>query len=264
MEKKTANKKTSFALALESSNSNSKSFRNKRKSYKRQDHSESTTSLLFKNTTNASYFDVEKNENNRKVFFTIFTNAKKDIWNKRNFYRAFLIANLFTYFLETDNHWRVPIRQITSKLQVAYKAVSPSVSNIYGETSKIYPRLTAEAKLDFLAFAAIENFFEKATSLNSAEAGKINELDLKIIMKDFGLSEIHDPVLDLAGKGYDKLRRRVFDLGKIAEKIFVNQVAAAELQSDELVFKASGLKKNEDNTRKFPMDPRRLHSSPMV
>lgn len=115
-----------------------------------------------------------------------------------------------------------------------------------------------------MAFAAIENFFEKAKTVNSAEDGKINELDLKIILKDFGLVKIHDPVLDLASKGYDKLGRRVFDLGVLAQKVFVNQVAAAELKSDELLFKASGLRRNQDPSRLFPQPPRRLATSPLV
>jgi hypothetical protein len=158
----------------------------------------------------------------------------------------------------------VPIKKIVSKIQTAYKEVSPSLNNLHAKTTGIYLSLPNGTKIDLLAFAAIENFFEKTNSLNSAEAGKINELDLKIILKDFGMSKIPDTVLDVASKGYDNLKRRLFDLPKIAQKIFVNQVAAAELKSDELLFNASGLKKNDIPGRRFPQSHRRFKISPLI
>jgi len=130
--------------------------------------------------------------------------------------------------------------------------------------SKIFSSLPVEVKLDVLTFSAIQNFYEKAKSLNLSEEGKINELEIKILLKELGMKSIPDTVLDLASIGYDNLRRRVFNIYKIAEKIFINHSTAKEIKDHENQIEKTGVKKNTDPSRKFPQYRRRFASSPFV
>jgi len=254
------------SLNKNSRKSNTKSsFSSKSKKYsRRQDNSLSTSSLYIAKTTNSTYYDVQKNEKNRKVFFTIFCDANKNFWQKRNYYRAFRLAHLFTDLLKDDYSWRIPVQVILKSIKTAYEGIFPNTVDYQSEITSIFYSLPIEVKIDILTFFSIENFYEKISTLNIAEVGKISEVDIKSILKDFGLNSIPDTVLDIARKGYDKLRRRVYDIHKLAKKIFINHAAAAELKNDELIIKKHNLKKNTDPSRKFPQDKRRFTSSPLV
>lgn len=228
-------------------------------------HSLSKKPLANKDNSKASYYFFKKNKANREVFFTIFRNFKQNVWDKKVFFRAFQFSNLFTTFLKNDHYYRVSVTHILKNLDKAYLEIYPNLLNKFASnTSKIILSLPIEIKLDILTYLGIEYFYEKIKTINAAEEGRVNEIDLKLVMKDFGMGNIPDTVLDIAARGKDSLNRRVFDLKTLANKLFINQATSVEILSDEMLIKEKDLKPNSDPSRKFPQDRRRFLSSPLV
>merc|ERR1712032_1328516 len=66
-------------------------------------------------------------------------------------------------------------------------------------------------QLDIITYLALKNFELKVASHKNDSNDQINESLLKIIMKDYGMINMPDSVLDLSMKGNDVLGRRVYD-----------------------------------------------------
>jgi len=83
-------------------------------------------------------------------------------------------------------------------------------------------------------------------------------------MKDFGMINVQEEVLDVALKGYDKLKRRIYTVDNVIRDLIIVQAVAAEKKRMENLQKKHKLKKNNMRERKFPIGKRRLNSSPFA
>ncbi len=73
-----------------------------------------------------------------------------------------------------------------------------------------------------------------------------------------------DTVIDVAKKGYDVMRRRLYDHREAIKYVILVHTAAAEVRRSDRAIKDHHLKINDDWSRKFPGVKRRYESSPLV
>ena len=125
--------------------------------------------------------------------------------------------------------------------------------------------LPKEIQLDILDYIQLENFQRKVQSHKNDSNDQINEGLLKIIMKDYGMINMPDTVIDLTAKGTDILGRRLFDPKTTLTSIITIQAAAGDDIRSKNRIKEFGLKKNEDPSRAFNGDSgKRFFASPLV
>jgi hypothetical protein len=230
---------------------------------KKQDASLTTASFHDPSTVNASFYDKNKNVVNRHVFFTSMCGIDKRYWTKDIFYRAFQWANLF-FELVADKRWLVSSSTFIEKLPNMYETVNPPISQITRNNYGLYKSIPRDVKVDLLTFLALENHTFKFNIHKLSSNQLINETHLKIILKDYGMVNMPDTVIDLAKKGYDSLRRRLYIPKEVIKNLIIIQSAAGENMRNKEYLSVFGLKINSDYSRRFPNLPRRFESSPLV
>jgi hypothetical protein len=93
----------------------------------------------------------------------------------------------------------------------------------------IYKAIPRSIKLDILTFLALENFEYKLHLFNKQNSNvKVNEILLKILMKDYGMINMPDAIIDLSKRGYDELKRRLYLQSDVIRNIIIIQAATAE------------------------------------
>lgn len=234
-------------------------------SFVEQDASVSTAATFDKNTTFSNFYDKKVNISNRHFFFTTMTGMDKKYWNKEIFYRAFQLANLFTELTsQHDKRFLVPGGTFIDKLPAAYETVNPPINMQNRNIYSVYKNIPREIYLDLLTFLCLENFYYKFSLGKSGSAQLINETLLKMILKDYGMENMPDTVIDLGKKGYDSLRRRMYIPAEVIKYLIIIQANAGENQRNSDYLAEFGLKENTDDSRKFPGPSRRFMGSPLV
>jgi hypothetical protein len=228
-----------------------------------QDATAVTASLWDPKTVNATYFNVTKNNANRKVFFTTFAGSDKETWIKADFYRAFQLSNLFTSFL-TAMEFTVASAVFVDKLMSQYIQVDPPISlnqRVNYPVYKVFPR---EVYIDLLTFLAIENYRTKFETFLNGSNQNVFESWVKMVLMDFGMKNMPDTVIDLAKKGYDKLRRRTYDTNEMMKIcVLVQSVASEQVRANHFITKYN-VKTNKDASRRYPSYSSRQEASPWV
>lgn len=227
------------------------------------DASEHSFSVWNDSTINSTYFTTQKNETNRNVFFDIFSNPRsKEYMSKESFYRAFQLANLFTWLV--PNKFAVSVPFIVDNLISSMESTKPPVSFVQRENFPVYRVLPREISIDILVFLAIENYRTKFKSVLNAEVSITNESVARLVIMDFGMKMMPETVFDVAKKGYDNLRRRTYEINDLFKNCIIVQAVAAENERNKLMTKIYDMKLTGDNSRKFPGFPRRAEASPFV
>jgi hypothetical protein len=228
-----------------------------------QDASANTAALHDPKTINAQYYDVKPNKEAREVFFTMMSDSDKVHWTKEIYYRAFVTANLFTS-LCFDKRWIVPVPDFLDKLHVQYDTINPPISQKMRNSYVFYKYLPGDNWLDLLSFMALENWNFKIELFAKPNNDNIIESVLKMVLNDYGMKNMPDTVIDLAQKGEDKLKRRLFEIKEVLKNILIVHSSAIERLRDVNYTKDYKLKLNNDSSRQFPTQLRRQQSSPLV
>jgi hypothetical protein len=229
----------------------------------KQDASVRTNSTNDPSTINADFYDKQANSTNRHFFFTSLVGIDKRFLTKEQYYRGFQWANLFTE-LAVDKRWLVSTTTFVEKLPTMYDTVHPPISQLNRNNYVMYKTLPREIHIDILTFLALENYPYKFQihKLNSNEL--INETLLKIILKDYGMINMPDTVIDLAKKGFDSLRRRVYIPREVIKYVIIVHASAGESVRNNEYLDMFGLKINSDYSRRFPNFSRKFMASALV
>jgi hypothetical protein len=233
------------------------------KSKEKQDASLTTAATHDPSTIDAMYYDKNPNVINRHYFFTTMCGIDKRFWTKDIFYRAFQWANLFTE-LTSDKRWLVHSSTFIEKLPAMYETINPPISQLNRNNYVIYKAIPREVYVDMLTFLALENHTFKFNIHKLSSNELINETVLKIILKDYGMINMPDTVIDLGKKGYDSLRRRMYIPHEVIKYMIIIQAAAGENIRNKEYLNIFGLKINSDYSRRFQNFPRKFMSSPLV
>lgn len=179
------------------------------------------------------------------------------------YFRAFIITNLFCE-LVNDQRFLVSINDLLDKLPSLYDTVVPPINIFQRENYLIWKNLPRENHIDLLAFLNLENYRTKFNMHKLNQMDIINETLLKIIMKDWGWEAIPDTVIDLARRGYDPLRRRIYKVKDVMKYMLIVHSSALENYTNKNYVTVFGLDKNLDPSRRFPGFHRRHVSSHYV
>jgi hypothetical protein len=229
-----------------------------------QDASVSSHSLHNDSTKFATYYEKKPNNTNRMTFFTTMASTDKKYWSKDIFYRAFSLSNLFTELCQGDKRWLVSAATFLENLGKYYETVNPPINIKIRRNYILYKNIPREVDIDLLTFLALENWQFKIAEHNKSSNDLINETLLRIILQDYGMNGMPDTVIDVSKKGYDPLRRRLYDHREVIKHIILVHSAAAETRRSQKAIKDHNLKINDDWSRKFPGVQRRFESSPLV
>jgi len=231
----------------------------------KQDASLTTNSFWNKTTINSTFWDIDANETNREIFFSTMTSNDKKFWNLEIYYRAMVLTNFFTTLHGIDdNIWLIGAPKFVDETSKLYETVVPPFGMNLRKNYNFYKNLPREIQIDVLSFLAIENYFFKINSHKNDSNNLINESILKIILKDYGMINMPDQVLDLSQKNYDTLRRRVYEIHETLKNIIIVHTAAGDNVRSLDRLTTYGLKANTDPSRKFNDHSRRFLSSPLV
>lgn len=231
-------------------------------SFVEQDASVRTNATNIESTTNTDYLLLSENVENRKIFFNTMLGLYKRYWSKQNYYRAFVIANLYVSL--RDLGVKQNVRLLLGSLQEQYDLVVPTINQDIRRNYIFYKSLPADVDMDILSFLALENFTYKIQNHSFTAASTIDETLLKTCMKDMGMQNMPDTVIDLAKTGYDSIRRRVFNALEAVKNIMIVHSAAVERARTTHYFTTYKLGSNEDNSRVYPDQKRKFLSSPLV
>lgn len=231
----------------------------------------------YKNNSTGSYYDhiSLKNESNREIFFSLFTNRDSNYLIRSEYLRAFQLANLYVEIGEKVqlefNHDLKPfyssikLENIINKIEKSFETSNPPISLPQRKLSGYFQHLPNNISMDLLTFLSLMNFEEKIhTITGSNENELITETDLKKILQSFGMRNIPDTVLDLSYDRRDQLNRRLFKISDIIKNIIIVQSTVSEQKRDKFQIKNYDLKLNKEVGRKFPDNNRRAKSSQLV
>jgi hypothetical protein len=212
---------------------------------------------------NFSLYELPINTKSREAFFTIHCGFDKVFWDKSIFFRAFLWANLYTE-LKEDNKYLLPVSRILTNLPNTYEIANPPIGQLFREDYSIFKNFPQDLSMDILAFSTLENYIYKFQLHQVNKDELVNETVLKIILKDYGMINMPDTVIDLAKKGSDSLRRRMYKVSEVIKDVLIVQVACADNLRNKWFVTTFGLKLNDEISRRFPGIPRRFKASPLV
>ena len=231
-----------------------------------QDASSSTPSLYNATTTNQGYWDSKPNMANRKVYFDTMTGMDKRYWTPEIFYRSAVLSNFFDAIHGIDDkNWLIGTTTFIDVVPSHWETAVPVIGLNLRRNYNYYKMLPKEIQLDILDYMQLENFDKKVQAHKNDSNDQINEVLLKIIMKDYGMINMPDTVIDLTSKGNDILGRRLFDPKTCLTNIITIQAAAGDDIRSKNRIKEYGLKKNEDPSRTFNGDSgKRFLASPLV
>jgi hypothetical protein len=235
----------------------------------KQDSSVETAATHSNSTIFSNNFSLKADKKNRELFFSIMCGSNKQYWDKESFYRAFAHGSLFAKVVEMTGDAGKTATAISPKallnlLPRAYDLSVPSINSMQRKNLIFYKSIQNEIKIDLLSFLEIEHFSTKLAEHNLTEDSVIEETIIKIIMKDYGMTNIPDTVLDLSIKGFDALRRREFKSMDLFKNLITVHAAAGEIERTHKHFEDNNLKDNEDISRQFPQVNRRFLNSPLV
>jgi len=142
---------------------------------------------------------IENNPNSRNLFFKVMCEIDHDYWNKETFYRAFQLANLFTYLIN-DSRFLVSAHTLIEVLPKYYDLVNPVISNIQRKNFMFYKELHKDIYIDLIEFLIVENHTNKLRLVKASNTNTITESQLKTIMRDYGMEGIKDNTLHLQKK----------------------------------------------------------------
>lgn len=231
-------------------------------SFVEQDASVRTNATEIESTTYSNYLNITENVENRKIFFNIMLGLYKTVWNKESYYRAFIISNLYVSLRDLGVKHNVGV--LLTNLQEQYDVVVPSINQLIRKNYIFYKSLPPDVDLDILSFLTLENFTYKIQNHRFSAASTIEETLLKTCMKDVGMKNIPDTVIDLAKVGYDSIRRRIFNALEVVKYILITHSAAVDRARTTYYYNTYGLSANDDNSRIYPDRHRKFLSSPLV
>jgi len=218
-----------------------------------------------KKTAHANAIGILNNKVARKFFYYInsITVSDENIWDKECHYKSFLYSNLFNTMLDltggASNN-----KAFIDNLLKGYETSTPSVAIALRANVELYKVLPDEINIDLLLFLEINNSLRKMGVKTFNDDETVDEVNMKIMMQDFGMELMPDTVLDTGFKGKDTLGRRTFKAVEAFKSLMIVQGVAAEKQRSTRDIKVNKLVKNEDLSRKFPEAGRRLQKSPLV
>lgn len=229
----------------------------------KQDVSESQANIWNSSAANNTYYNITKNVLAREAFFNIFSDFQtKEFWTKESFYKAFILSNLFTKFI--PDTFVVSATVLTDRLLNMYETVNPPLTYLQKDNYPLYKFIPREVYVDILIFLTIENYSEKFKSVLKSSNKYVHESLAKFVLMDFGMSNMPDPVIDIAIRGYDSLKRRQYDTTQLIKNCVIVQAVASDNQRSNKWMKKFNLKVNLDNSRRFPNYPRRAAMTPWV
>jgi len=231
----------------------------------KQDASSTTPSFWNTTTVNAQYWDINKNDTNREFFFTTMSSNDKKFWNLEIFYRAMMLSNFFvTLHGDDSKFWLLGSTRFIDETSKLWELVVPPFGLKLRKNYNVYKTLPREIQLDLLSYLALENFEFKVNTHKNDSNQVINESLLKIILKDCGMINMPDQILALSQKGYDTLRRRLFDPKETLRNIITIHAATADNIRSLDRLETYGLKANTDPSRAYNTSPRRFLSSQLA
>lgn len=212
---------------------------------------------------NYSFYNFVKNTTMRKIFFNIPTNNGKYSWTRKIYFRTMQLAQFFTT-MTTDYTFLVPITTFHEQLYHQYDIFNPPINMKQRVNYAFYKALPRDFRVDLFCFLELELWKTKFEETKLYSNKYIEETDLKIVLSDYGMRNMPDPVIDTARKGYDRLRRRIYEPKAVLVNIITVQAAAAEIVRTQRKMKTYHLKATKDWARKFQNWPRRFKASPRV
>lgn len=218
-----------------------------------------------KKSTHATAVGILNNKVARKFFYYInsITVNDENVWDKECHYKAFLYSSLYNTMLNltggASNN-----KAFIDNLLKGYETSVPSVANNLRANVNLYKVLPDEINIDLLLFLEINQALRKMGVKTFNDDETVDEVNMKIMMQDFGMELMPDTVLDTGFKGKDTLGRRTFKAVESFKNLMITQGVAAEKQRSKRDVKVNKLVKNDDKSRKFPQDGRRLEKSPLV
>ena len=219
--------------------------------------------ILKKFYNGKEYYDAKPNKESREIFFSIVCDYDKKYWHKESTYRAFMNANLFAAFV-TDKRFIVSNTKFLEKLMEMYDSVDPPIDMYQRENYNFYKALPKEIYLDMLQFITIEGHIRKVNVHKDNNLVTIPETLVKLILRDYGMRHMPDTVIDLAKKGFDKLRRRIYDIDDVIKYPSIVQAVVGETVRTKAIQQKYDLKPSTDWARKYPNFARRWLNSPMI
>jgi len=267
-EKVEATSETTFqnlaALAITNRKANAKAYTEAQvKELEEQDASENTAIVWNPKTVNATFWNPTYNKKNRETVFTMFQRSTVAYWQKSDYYRMLTLSNLFVY-LVPDERFVVPSTILVEQLMSAYTLVTPQINVKQRENYHVYKRFSKEISIDILTFLAVENWYHKLAITMRTTQSAIPETIVKVILKDFGMSNMPDTVIDLSRYGHGDNAQILFDKNTLIENVVFVQSNTSELVRMRAYGQGQHLNQNYDPSRKFPIFPRRNMASPHV
>ena len=239
---------------------------NEEENLSKQDASMFSASYNNATTIKRRYWDDNKNMENRKVFFDIMTGMDKNFWTQEIWYRTAVLTNFFDVIHGIDDKfWLIGTTTFIDEIPHKWDIAQPVVGLELRKNFNFYKILPRELQIDILDFLVIENFYHKVNIHKNDNNKQINESLMKIILKDCGMGNMPDTILDLSAKERDVLGRRVYDYREtLVNVITVHAAAGDDIRSNGRI-KDYKLKENHDPSRQFTEKPAtRLAISPMV
>jgi len=220
------------------------------------------TALSFNKTANVSVNDNVENASNRKVFFTMFSEANNH-WSRASMYRAFSLWYLFMS-MTPDGRFVIPVTQFVENLMQAYSKSVPPISIEQRENYHIYKTLSRDISIDVLTFLAIENYRYTLKWITRNSNVAVPESAMKTMLEKFWMRNMPDTVLDLWKVWTSISWERTFNKDVSMENCVFVQSIASEQKRSALYFKGANLKKNLDPSRWFPWGNNRHEASPWI
>lgn len=207
---------------------------------------------------------ISANPESRDFFFSIMSGFDKAQWSKKIYYTAFQLSNIFIN-LTSDKRYIVSSSTFLDKLPTLYDTINPVINFRQRSTYPLYKTLPREIYLDLLTFLMLENFTSKVNLMTiNNNRNMITETQLKVVMRDYGMDKMSDDLIDIAKKGYDSIKRRIYDPFLSIRTLIVVHTIANEKARDVKLLLKNKITKNDRVDRKFPIDNKRLKNSPLV
>jgi len=203
------------------------------------------------------------NQEARHIFYTTMTDISSKYWTKFTLYKAFHLANMFLA-LSSNYQYKVQAGVLIAKINDFYDTVNPPFGFLQRRNYLLYKYLPGSVYLDLITFLQVEVIPLKFRVTTISDRDTINEAQVKSILKDYGLIEISDLVIDQALVGYDKFQRRIYNSLRLIGIIITVRSVAAELQRSLKVIEKDKLKITKSLLRTFPIPKRRLTNSTLV
>lgn len=191
------------------------------------------------------------NSSARHFFFTTISNAGKMSLNKFDFYLAIVSSNIFTEIVKEEGNYIATISDIIDKLPEVYNKIAPSVNLEQRENYLLWRMIPKEGHCDLLAFLAVE-FHKKKLELKKINRQMVvSENLLRGTFEDFGWRCMPSTVINLAKRGFDRLRKKLFSGPEAFRYAFITHIAASQNERGKIFDKNFELDGKINSFRKF-------------